>query len=327
MRTCFLISLLASASTSFAFADDAALLVVQKLSGTVGFYDAAGKHLTDVKVGAHPHEMALAPDGKTLYVSDNGMVWMTDPGNGENTISVVDIPSRRKIATIDLGTHRRPHGIVVDPKTGYVLATTEKPNGLIVVDPVAKKVLKAYDVKGEAPHMVMLSPDSDWAFTSDSNSNQLSVIHLSANDVRVLPAGKYPQGQAFSPDRKTLYVTFAGDNAIGIFDMAKKEFIGRIPVGNYPNRVAVTPDGKTLVYSLQKANAVGFADVATRKQTGEVPADGPTMSVSLSPDGKLAYTGVQEQDKVVVISVADRRVVKRIGTPKGAGPDPALALR
>jgi DNA-binding beta-propeller fold protein YncE len=290
MRTCFRTLLIPAILSSFAFADDAALVVVQKLSGTVGFYDAAGKHLTDVKVGAHPHEMALSPDGKTLYVSDNGKVWMTEPGDGENTISVVDIPSRTKTATIDLGSHRRPHGIVVDPKTGHVLATTEKPNGLVVVDPATKKVLRAFDVKGQAPHMVMLSPDSDWAFTSDSNSDQLSVIHLSTGEVKLLSAGKYPQGQAFSPDRKTLYVTFAGDNAIGIFDMTKQQFIGRVPTGNYPNRVAVTPDGKTLVYSLQKANGVGFADVATRKEIGEVPAGGPTMSLSLSRDGKLAYT-------------------------------------
>jgi DNA-binding beta-propeller fold protein YncE len=88
----------------------------------------------------------------------------------------------------------------------------------------------------------------------------------------------------------------------------------------------VTPDGKTLVYALQEVNAVGFADVASRREIAEVPAGGPTMSMSLSPDGSLAYTGVQEQDRVVVISVADRRVVKSFPTPKGAGPDPVLAL-
>jgi hypothetical protein len=51
------------------------------------------------------------------------------------------------------------------------------------------------------------------------------------------------------------------------------------------------------------------------------------MSMSLSPDGKMAYTGVQEQDRVVQISVTEHGVVKSFQTPKGAGPDPVIALR
>jgi len=314
-------------SVPAAFCQDAAFVVVQKLSGTVGFYDGAGKHITDVKVGAHPHEMALSPDGKTLYVSDNGMIWMTDPGDGENTISVVDIPSRKRVAVVDLGKYRRPHGVSVDPKTGHVFATTEKPNGLVEIDPLSHKVLRWIDVKGLAPHMVELDASSEWAFTSDVNSGDLSVIRLANGEVKPMHIGKGPQGQVLSPDGKTLYVTLAEDNFIAIFDTAKHEFTGRIPTGVYPNRVAITPDGRTLVYSLMKSNSVGFADVATKREVAEVKADGPTMSLSLSRDGKLAYSGIQERDQVVVISVPERRIVKQFSTPKGSGPDPVLALR
>ncbi len=309
------------------FAQQTHFIVVQKLSGTVGFCDSAGRHLADVKVGSHPHEMALSPDGSTLYVSDNGVVWMTETGDGENTVSVIDVASRKRTAVINLGTYRRPHGIAVDPLTGHVLVTTEKPSALLVVDPGTRRILRSYDVKGTAPHMVMISSDSAWAFTSDSNSGDLSAIHLSTGEVTLIPAGKRPQGQAFSPDRRTLYVTIADEKAIGIFDVAKRQFTGRVATGKTPVRVAVTPDGRTLIYALQELNAVGFADVASRREIAEVDAGGPTMSMSLSPDGKLAYTGVQDQDKVVVISVPERRVVKTFNTPKGAGPDPVLALR
>jgi hypothetical protein len=39
------------------------LAVVQKVSGTVGFYAADGNHLKDVKVGAYPHEATFLPTG------------------------------------------------------------------------------------------------------------------------------------------------------------------------------------------------------------------------------------------------------------------------
>jgi len=326
MHGCVRIALF-TATVWAAFGQQNGFVVVQKLSGTVGFYDAAGKHAADVKVGQHPHEMALSPDGNTLYVSDNGVVWMTEDANGENTISVVDMKTRTRTAVIDLGNYRRPHGIIVDPKSGNVLVTTEKPNALLIVDPRSRKVLRAIDVKGQAPHMVMLSPDSKWAFTSDSNSGDLSIIELASGNVRLVRAGKRPQGQAFSPDHKLLYVTIADEMAIGIFDMAKMEFVGRVSTGKTPVRVAVTPDGKTLVYALQEANAVGFADVTSRREIAQVSAGGPTMSMSLSADGKIAYTGVQEQDKVVAISVPERKVVSSFSTPKGSGPDPVLPLK
>ena len=321
-------SVLAAAllSAFAAVAQQSRFIVAQKLSGTVGFYDAEGKHIADVKVGLHPHEMALSPDGRTLYVSDNGVVWMTEDANGENTLSVIDVATRKRTAVIDLGRYHRPHGIVVDPKTGRLLVTTERPNGLLLVDPASHVIVMAFDIKGISPHMVTLSPDSVWAFTSNSTSGDLSAIRIATGEVKVIAAGKRPQGQAFSPDRKTLYVTFADDPAIGIFDLSKMAFVGRIATGKTPSRVAVTPDGKTLVYALQQAHAVGFADVATRKEIGEADAGGPTMSISLSPDGKTAYTGIQEQDRVVAVSVASRKAIRSFSTPKGAGPDPVIPL-
>jgi len=80
------------------------------------------------------------------------------------------------------------------------------------------------------------------------------------------------------------------------------------------------------VYNLQAGEAVGFADVAGRKETLVVPLGGRPLSLTMSADGRTAYAGVQDQDRIFVISVPERRIVRVIETPKGAGPDPALPL-
>ena len=87
------------------------------MAGSVGFYDAQFHRVGGAKVGSHPHEVVLTPDKKTLYVADNGVVWMTETGSGDNTVSVVDIASMKRTATIDLGEYRRPHGITFDPSS------------------------------------------------------------------------------------------------------------------------------------------------------------------------------------------------------------------
>src|ERR1700704_46478 len=101
-----------------AFGQQADLAVVQKIAGSVGFYSRDGKHLGDVKVGEHPHEAVLSQDKRLLYVTDNGILWMTYKGEGGNTISIVDVKAMKKVGVIDLGPNRRPHGIDLDPKTG-----------------------------------------------------------------------------------------------------------------------------------------------------------------------------------------------------------------
>src|SRR5262249_18626563 len=99
-------------------AADQILLVVLKGTGAVGYYSLDGKLLTTVKVGEHPHEIAISPDGKFAYVTDNGTMRMEDAGKGGNTVSIIDIAARKRVGTISTGTYRRPHGISVDSRTG-----------------------------------------------------------------------------------------------------------------------------------------------------------------------------------------------------------------
>src|SRR5688572_32608846 len=62
---------------------------------------------SDLKIGEHPHEIVVAPDNRTAYVSDNGILRMQYAGEGGNTISIVDLKDRKKIGVIDLGNYRR----------------------------------------------------------------------------------------------------------------------------------------------------------------------------------------------------------------------------
>ena len=67
------------------------LAIVEKKAGKVGFYTVEGKRTGEVQTGAFPHEMAFSPDRRFLYVTDNSMLWMTDKGEGGNTITIIDV--------------------------------------------------------------------------------------------------------------------------------------------------------------------------------------------------------------------------------------------
>jgi YVTN family beta-propeller protein len=327
-RPCLAVSLVLISLTLFPPALEAqpVLLVGQKVANSVGFYTPEGKLLATVPVGERPHEIALSPDGRFAYVSDNGILWMTDPGEGGNTISIIDLERREKTGVIDLGQYRRPHGLAVDARTGRLVVTIENPDGLLLVDPQARKVVRRYDVRGQDPHMVTLGPRGEWAYVSNTASHTIAAVHLESGDVKLIPTDERPQGGVLSADGRRLYVTNSSGNSISIIDTEKHELVGRIPTGRGPGRIALTPDGKRLVYNLQAGQAAGIADIAAQKQIAEIPLPGPPLSLSLSRDGKLAYAGIQSLDQVAVISVDGQRLLRVFHTVKGAGPDPVVEL-
>jgi YVTN family beta-propeller protein len=317
LLACWLLPLLAQAAhPSFA--------VVEKVAGRIGFYDATLKRIGEVNVGAFPHEAALSPDGRLLYVSVNGVLWMTEDSMGSNTIAVVDIPSMKKVGNIDLARFHRPHGIVFQPGTGVLLATTERPFALIAVDPRTAKVIRDFDVKGKSPHMVIASKDGSRAWVSNTDSDSVAVINLKSGATNVIGTGRKPQGGVLSANGERLYITNRDDGRIAVIDTKTSKEVGRIETGKNPGRVALTPDGRTLVYNL--INGVGFADVATRKQITTIDLGGRPLSLTITRDGDRAFAGVQDQDKVFVIDVPDRKVLSIVDLPEGSGPDPVIPL-
>jgi len=190
-----------------------------------------------------------------------------------------------------------------------------------------KEVIRKYDVKGEAPHMVLLGPGGRMAYVSNTNTGTLAAVNLETGEARTLPTGARPQGTVMSRDKKTMYATNSEANTISKIDAGKFQVTGTIQTGKWPCRLALTPDEKSLVYALQNSEAVGFADLGTMKEVKQVPLGGKLVSLTLSSDGRYAYSSAQEQDKISVISLAERKVVRVIETPKGSGPDPVIALR
>ena len=302
-------------------------VAVEKVSGQVGFYDAEGKVLKEVRVGGHPHEMTFSPDGRYVYTTDNGVLWMTETGQGGNTVSIIDARTQTLVGAIDLGKYHRPHGIDMDPGTGNLLVTTERPSMLLMIDPRTRKIVKEYDVKGKAPHLVRLAGDRVWAYTSNTDTGTVSAVNLRTGEAKVIAVGERPQGMAFSPDGRLLYVTNMNSDSISIIDTRTKTRIGDIPTGKGPVRIMITPDGKTAVYALQPGEAVGFANTGTRKEETQTKVTGQAVSLTFSADKQYAFSAVQSQDKIFVIRLATRKIEKVISTPPGAGPDPYLPLR
>jgi DNA-binding beta-propeller fold protein YncE len=175
--------------------------------------------------------------------------------------------------------------------------------------------------------MVMFDRAGEWAYSSNTNSNNIVAVRIATGEQRVIEGCAGPQGGALTRDGSRYYVTCRDSGTIQILDTAAKKAVGEIKTAKGVNRINLTPDEKTLVYSIGGEGAqVGFADVAAGKETGRVDLGGHPLSCTLSKDGRYAFAGVQDNDEIYIVSVADRKVVQVIKTPAGHGPDPVMEL-
>ena len=328
LRQMFLLPLLLLSALASA---EPMLVVVEKKASEVGFYTSSGERVDGVAVGQTPHEMVLDPDGRHLYVSDNGVLWMDYQGPGGNTISIIDIVEQKKVGTISLGEFHRPHGMDIDPQGRRMIVTAENPDRLVLVDLDQRAVLKDYDNGGSAPHMVTFGLEGKWAYVSNTGSNSIGAVNLDTGENLSIPVGNWPQGSVLSGDGERLYVTNGKSGTISVIDTAAKEVVATIATEKGVNRIVFTPDESTLVYSIGsyldgQSTAVGFADVESLQETDRIQLGGTPLSMSLSSDGEYAFAGVQDNDEIYVINVEQKKVVQIISTPEEAGPDPVLAI-
>jgi YVTN family beta-propeller protein len=301
------------------------LLVLHKGDSSLGFYSVEGKLKRKVKLNQHPHEMVMSPDGRFLYITENGTMRIENIAAGGNSVAVVDLTRYKKTATISTGQFRRPHGI--DLRDGKLYVTAEAPDQVLQIDPVARRIGATIPGVGRITHMISASPAAPLVFASNSGSSSVSIIDLTNNQVVHVTTGKRPEGSVVSRDGRFCYVVNRDSNTISVIDVARREVSGQIQTGAGPVRIAMTPNGSTLVYALMQDRAIGFADVSSKKEIARVPVAGMPVSLHLSADGTEAYAASEEIDTVHILDVAGRRLLRSFQTPAGYAPDPVMRAR
>ena len=268
-----------------------------------------------VEFGGRPVDMALAPDGKTLYLKDN---------RGLVAVDAATWKLKQQLAFPD-GNGGSLHGIAVSGDGTRVYATTAgktlcqatvAPDGALSW--TRQIALPGPDGKGNSyPCGLALSPGETRALVCLSRNNTLALVDLQSGELETQTAvGVAPFDVALSPDGATAYVSNWG---------------GRPPRdGEQSAPSAGTP---TLVDERGIANSgtVFFVDLATHKTTAQIAVGLHASDLELSRDGHMLCVANANSDTVSIIDTRAARARETIlmrpdaALPFGSAPN-ALAL-
>jgi DNA-binding beta-propeller fold protein YncE len=293
------------------------LIVTNKEPSTATIIDvASGRALATLPTGNGPHEVVLSKDGRIAVVTD--YFGSTGPGN---TLTVIDVPGKRVVRTINLGQYTRPHGIVYLPGDSLVAVTSESTQNVVIVAVSSGEIRKAIPTQHQGSHMVAVTADGKRAWTGDIGSNTVSELDIpSGAYVRSIEVPAQPEAINVTPDGREVWVGSNSTGKVSVVDPATGNVTTAAEGVSWPYRVLFTPDLTTVILPDLRKDEVRFLDRATKRELSRLsmPGAGP-QGVTLTPDGRYLLESLSQQARVVVVDMNTWKIVGYI--PAGRTPD------
>jgi YVTN family beta-propeller protein len=234
-----------------------------------------------VPLGDLPLNIAVAPSGKLLAVTNNGqstqqlmlfdgedfalldsvemgkswlgLVFSDDgrslyaSGGNDNWIVRFSIANKRLVPT-DTFRLGKPWperiwvaGIQVDEARQLLYAVTAENNSLYIYDMKGQKTIKRLSLGGEG-YTCLLSPDRDELYVSCWGANRVGVLDTRTQAFRAfIPVGDNPNDMCLTRDGSSLFVANSNDNSVSVLDLASHQVVEVLNAALYPD----SPSGST----------------------------------------------------------------------------------
>jgi YVTN family beta-propeller protein len=301
------------------------LYVSDERGGTVVVVDAASGRIEGrIAVGKRPRGLALAPDGRYLYVALSGTA-IGGPGVDESSlpppdrradgIGVIDVRTLKLVRTLQSGPDPETFAVAPNGKTIYV--SNEDSGGLSAVD-IASGQVRGTAKVGSEPEGVAVRPDGGVVYVACEGD--ASVYALDA--VTLKPLGRMstrsrPRAITFSLDGHTGFVSNEVGKAITVFDARQQTVLQTIDLpGNdllRPMGIKVSRDGRSLWVTTGRGGSLLEIDIATARVQRTIAAVGARpWGLALSADGQQAYTANGPSGDISIIDLASGTLANRV---------------
>jgi DNA-binding beta-propeller fold protein YncE len=155
-------------------------------------------------------------------------------------------------------------------------------------------------VEGRIDHMAV-DPQGKRLFIAALGNNTVEVIDLAAGKrVRTLHGFHEPQGIAFAPGPRRLFIANGQTGQCAVYDAASYREQATVPFGSDADNVRCDAKANR-VYVGYGAGAIGILDAATLKRVGSIRVPGHPESFQLERAGSRVFVNVPDAGQIAVV--------------------------
>ena len=307
--------------------EEGKIAVINPQNELIKYIDLS-KTVDGMKYGFTAHNVQVAPDGRSVWVTAN---FAAGDDHSFNPL--------RLFKSLALGLSGKAYASGNHSSSGEeeeeedsAPAATSAQDEVIVIDPATDKIIQRLAL-GNDLHLahIVLTPDSKRAYASAQTKDkiyQIDAAGLKLQKEISLRAGSGPHGIRIAPDGALAYVALSTGKAIGVINL-KTGLVAYVELKGQAVQTGVTPDGRWVVASVYDAKSLAVYDTAQKSlRYIDLPAEakGP-IQMYATPDSRYFYLADQgyyfnqpSSDKVYKVDLAGFKVVATItagGAPHG----------
>ena len=260
-----------------------------------------------IPVGDLPLGMALSPDGKILAVTNNG--------NSEQFVSIIDVARRKQIQTLPL----RASFFGIDfGADGQRLFVSGGFNNLIYI-------FQRHDMKFALADSILLTRQkTEWFVTglaSARNSDFIyaatktkkTIFRIAVDDKKIIAEHSFDHflyDVILTPDEKKVYVSLWGGGAVAVLDAENLSVLKMITTGDHPNTMTMSSgrlyvaNANTDEVSVIDINSDSVVETISIKPSPDTPNGSTPNVLALGPDGNTLYVVNATTNCLAVFDVA-----------------------
>ena len=256
-----------------------------------------GKVIQTIPMPGLSGGIAMAPDGKTAYVSG------TPETSDENFASPEGTPGKEG-DVIHVLTYKRKRG-------------TAKHRGLIEVPapqgtPPPQDFPPTRTDRVSWPRDLAISPDGKTLLAALNLAHRAAIIDTESKEVRYVETGRYPYGAAITRDGTKGLVSNEADGTVSVIDLASAREDKEITVGphlSHPEGMASDPKADRVYVAVTHQDLVRVIDTQTMSVERSLSVERPQglgtapVSVSVTRDGTRLIVANSGSDEVAVFAL------------------------
>jgi YVTN family beta-propeller protein len=249
-----------------------------------------------------------------------------------DTVSVVDLASRKVSHEIHVGRH--PHGLGVSPDRRRLYVSVEDTHQIVVIDTATDAIIRSIPTTGR-PNQLAVTPDGRFLYVAIADRSVADVIDTRAGRVvKSLEVGRFPHNCYCPPDGKHIYVTSVNDRRVREFDFRNgHRLVQTVTFDGDVRPLCVTRDEKRLFVALAGLHGFAWADLTSGHEVERVVRPLPplerrskfayldTHGLELTPDNRELWVTSFIGNGLMVFDVTGSQPVYETTVDVGDGPN------
>src|SRR3954471_18714817 len=228
---------------------------------------ANGQIVGSFSSGDQPHENNYSKDGTRIFHASIGTVYSPldapelEPTKGERVFEIVNASTLQVERRIDMNKKLeefgrpdmsgavRPMALTPDEKTLYFQVSFH--HGFVEYDLTAHKVTRVADlpISDKAPpnreqylldsahHGLAMNPQGTKLCAAGTMSDYAAIVDRQTFRYTLAATGTKPYWSSNSGDGKYCFISFSGDDNVGVVDYRTEKLVKKFPVGDHPQRM------------------------------------------------------------------------------------------